>query len=123
MRAATTTPTTATRTTRQDDKIEAGSFGQGYVVKTLSTQKDTVVNVTAGSAIKPKPTVKVNGTTLKLNRDYTLSYRHNVSRGTATITIKAKDGSASYKGSTTTTFKIVKGANPPKLQRPSSHRS
>lgn len=64
-----------------------------------------------GNAIKPKPTVKLGGTVLKAGTDYTLSYLNNVKRGTATVVITAKSDSTAYRGSTSATFNIVKGAN------------
>lgn len=59
-----------------------------------------------GKAIKPKPTVTFGATTLKRGTDYTLSYKNNVKRGTATVTIKGK---GNYKGSKKVTFKIKGG--------------
>ena len=57
-----------------------------------------------GSAIKPTPTVKDGSKTLKLNTDYTLSYKNNVNVGTATVTVTFK---GNYSGSKSVTFKIV----------------
>ena len=64
-----------------------------------------------GSAIKPKPTVTVNGEKLQLGADYTLSYKNNKKVGTATVTVTAAANSTKYTGSTSTTFRIVKAAN------------
>ena len=64
-----------------------------------------------GSAIKPKPTVTVNGIQLERGTDYTLSYKSNKKVGTATVTITAAEGSTKYTGSTKVTFKIVKAKN------------
>ena len=43
-----------------------------------------------GSAFKPKPVVKLNGKTLKLDRDYYLAYKNNTNPGRATIAVKGK---------------------------------
>ena len=59
----------------------------------------------SGSSICPKPKLTYGGATLKLNKDYTLTYKNNKAVGTASIIIKAKSGSG-YKGSRTITFKI-----------------
>ena len=62
-----------------------------------------------GKALKPKPTVKIGSTSLKLNTDYTLAYKNNVKVGTATITISGK---GTYTGTKTVKFKINKATNP-----------
>ncbi|MBO7673797.1 MAG: hypothetical protein J6S63_02155 [Atopobiaceae bacterium] len=51
-----------------------------------------------------KPVVVVGANTLKLNRDYTLSYKANRNVGSATINIK---GTGNYSGSLQKTFKIT----------------
>ncbi len=56
-----------------------------------------------GKEIKPVPTVKYNGTILKLNKDFELSYRNNVYSGYATVTIK---GIGYYTGSISRSFTI-----------------
>lgn len=60
--------------------------------------------VKTGKAIKPKVKVKVNGVTLKKKSDYKVTYKKNIKRGTATITIK---GMGNYTGSQKVKFKIV----------------
>ena len=60
----------------------------------------------SGKALKPKPKVKLGSKTLKLGRDYTLSYKSNYMPGTATVVIKGK---GNYKGSKTIKFKIKRG--------------
>ncbi len=57
-----------------------------------------------GSAIKPSVTVTLDGKTLKLNEDYTVTYSNNTSIGTGRITIK---GTGNYTGTKTVSFKIV----------------
>ena len=64
-----------------------------------------------GKRITQKPTVKLAGKTLKLNRDYTLHFANNTKRGTATVTVK---GMGSYTGSKKASFKIVKYKQPMK---------
>jgi len=61
-----------------------------------------------GKQLKPAPTVKVSGKTLKVGTDYTVAYKNNVKAGTATVTITGKGG---YTGTKTATFKINKAAN------------
>jgi len=68
----------------------------------------SVKNVTyTGKAQKPKPTVKLGGTTLELKKDYTVSYADNVDVGTATVTVK---GTGRFTDSVEKTFKIKKAA-------------
>ena len=57
-----------------------------------------------GKVIKPKPRVTYGGRTLKLGRDYTLSYKSNKKAGTATIIVKGK---GSFYGTKRVTFRIV----------------
>ncbi|MCI7207128.1 MAG: SH3 domain-containing protein [Clostridium sp.] len=57
-----------------------------------------------GSSIEPSVTVTLNGKTLKLNEDYTLTYSNNVNVGNATITI---NGIGNYTGSKKVNFNIA----------------
>ncbi len=57
-----------------------------------------------GKAKKPAATVTLNGKTLKLNTDYTVSYSGNTNIGTATVTITGK---GDYKDTKTATFTIT----------------
>ncbi|MBR2682505.1 MAG: peptidoglycan DD-metalloendopeptidase family protein, partial [Atopobiaceae bacterium] len=88
--------------------IEQFTSGIGVNVKPGDVSKATVSAISnkqyTGKAISPKPTVKLSGTTLKLNTDYTLSYKNNVKTGTASVIIKGKGRCT---GSKTVTFKIV----------------
>ncbi len=61
----------------------------------------------SGKAIKPALTVKLNGKTLKPDRDYVTAYADNKNAGTATITVTGK---GNYKGSLKATFRIKKAA-------------
>ncbi len=54
-------------------------------------------------AVEPKLSIKVNGQTLKLNKDYVVSYTDNDKLGKATATIT---GIGSYSGTVTKTFVI-----------------
>lgn len=58
-----------------------------------------------GSELKPSVVVKnSNGATLKLNTDYTVSYKNNISAGTATVTVTGK---GNYSGSKSANFTIT----------------
>ena len=63
-----------------------------------------------GSAITPTPTLTLNGTRLRLNTDYSITYKNNVNPGTATMVITGKNG---YTGSITKTFTITATATNP----------
>lgn len=56
-----------------------------------------------GKAVKPSLTVKVNGRTLRLNKDYKVTYSDNRLRGQATVTIT---GIGNYSGTVTKSFTI-----------------
>lgn len=60
--------------------------------------------VYTGKARKPKVTVRLNGKTLKKDKEYQVSYSRNVETGKATVKIK---GIGSYRDTVTKTFKIV----------------
>jgi hypothetical protein len=78
--------------------------------KVISISNATVKVITdkvySGKAIKPVLTVKLNGKTLKVGTDYTVSYKNNKNIGKATITIAGK---GMYKGTKTAHFNIVPG--------------
>lgn len=61
-----------------------------------------------GKAKIPSVTVKLDGKTLVLNTDYTVSYSDNIKAGTAKVTIIGK---GNYTGSSTVSFIIVKAAD------------
>lgn len=83
-----------------------GSFSKTfkivYPIASASVSKIGNASYT-GKAIKPRPTVKALGKTLKLGTDYTLSYKGNKQGGKATVTIKGK---GLYTGKVSKTFKI-----------------
>ncbi|MFG6383104.1 MAG: MBG domain-containing protein, partial [Lachnospiraceae bacterium] len=61
-----------------------------------------------GKAKTPSVTVKLDGKTLVLNTDYTVSYSNNINVGTAKVTITGK---GNYTGSKTADFTITKAAD------------
>jgi len=62
-----------------------------------------------GKAKTPSAIVKLDGKTLVLNTDYTISYSNNIKVGTATVTITGK---GNYTGSKTASFTITKPQEP-----------
>jgi len=77
------------------------TFIDMYDVKNATvTMKSQTYN---GSAKKPSVTVKLAGTTLKKDTDYTVKYSNNTKVGTAKVTITGK---GTYKGTLEKTFKI-----------------
>ena len=84
-----------------------GSGGSTDPTKTsIGDATVSVANQTyTGSALTPKPTVKMGSTTLKEGTDYALSYANNTNVGTATITIR---GVGNYTGAITKRFTIAR---------------
>lgn len=84
---------------------------------TLSKSKITNIKKSynyTGKAIQPKPVITLNNKKLKLNTDYTITYKNNKKVGLAKLIIKGKK----IKGTKTVTFKIVpKGTNIVKIKR------
>lgn len=74
--------------------------------KLTSTQFSLSTTKYGYTGTSKKPTVK---SSLKLNKDYTVSYSNNLYVGTAKVTIKGK---GNYSGTITKTFKIVKPTAP-----------
>ena len=62
-----------------------------------------------GKPKTPSVIVKLDGKTLVLNTDYTISYSNNIKVGTATVTITGK---GNYTGSKTASFTITKPQEP-----------
>lgn len=60
-----------------------------------------------GSALTPKPTVKLNNKTLVKGTDYTVKYSNNIKAGTATVTIT---GTGNYKGTKSVNFTIKRAS-------------
>ena len=78
------------------------------VQKTAAQLGITIVQPTmvfTGSGLKPAVTVKDGNVLLKLNTDYTLSYKNNVNIGTGSVIITGK---GNYTGSVTKSFVITK---------------
>ncbi len=79
--------------TDEQTSIKTATVSLSYTSKTYS-----------GKALKPTPTVTINGVELTKGTDYSVSYSNNTNVGTATVTIKGK---GLYTGTTTKTFKIT----------------
>lgn len=79
-------------------KIVRGSVKKAKVSGVKASYKRT------GKAIRPKVKVKLNGVTLKKNRDYRLSYQKNKNKGTAFVVIR---GTGNYTGTVKKKFEIV----------------
>lgn len=74
--------------------------------KSISKATVTVASaIYTGKTLKPKVTVKLSGKTLS-SKYYTLTYKNNKKIGTATVTVKGKNG---YSGTVKKNFKIVPG--------------
>lgn len=94
-------------------RIDGGTSSPGYFTKKGAKRNisnatiDSIVSETYnGSAKTPSVTVKwSDGTTLKKNTDYTLSYTNNKNAGTATVTVT---GTGNYTGTKKGTFTINK---------------
>ena len=81
--------------------IQKGSVADAVVTGYESSYTYT------GKAISPTLTVKVNGTTLVMGTDYTVTYANNTNVGTASITIQ---GMGNYLGTKYLSFQITGGA-------------
>ena len=76
----------------------------GLTRRPITKAKVTVKNkVYTGKAITPTPKVMLGDRKLKMGRDFTVKYAHNVKAGTATVKVK---GMGNYKGSAKGTFTI-----------------
>ena len=80
-------------------KINKAAISKASTSK-VKTQK---LNKT-GVAVKPNVTVKFGGKKLKMNRDYTVTYKNNKKKGTAQIAIKGK---GNFSGTKIVKFKIA----------------
>ncbi|MDO4404908.1 MAG: hypothetical protein Q4C09_07710 [Atopobiaceae bacterium] len=84
--------------------------------------KDAIINpierqAYTGSVVTPRPVVTIYGTKLTEGSDYTLSYRNNVNKGTATVTITGK---GRVNGTKTLNFSIVDEFEMYRLYNPNS---
>ena len=83
---------------------DALNFKVVYLVSIADASIASIGNQTyTGSALEPKPAVKMGSTTLKEGTDYTLSYANNTGAGRATLTITGK---GNYTGQQALTFTI-----------------
>lgn len=90
-----------------DDKTQ-NPISVSWTIQTINVSALSVSGVAAryaytGSALKPKPVLKIGSSTLGENFQYSLSYASNVYPGTATITIK---GIGNCTGQRTVSFAI-----------------
>ncbi len=92
---------TETRTTDYVSKVTKGDLANAEVSGISSSYTYT------GKAISPAPTVKIDGTTLKMGTDYTATYANNTNAGTASITLQ---GIGNYTGTKYLSFQITGGA-------------
>lgn len=93
----------------------SGSGYSGSVTKTFKIVKDSISDGSVsgvaksykytGKKIKPVPKLKVFNNFLTKGKDFTVTYKNNKKKGTATIILKGK---GNYKGTKKKTFKIVK---------------
>jgi hypothetical protein len=87
----------------------AKSLSRKFKIAPRSIEKakvEGIVNKTYnGKELKQKFTVKLGSTTLKANRDYTVTYKKNVNAGTAQVVIKGK---GNYNKTVTKKFVIAK---------------
>ena len=72
-------------------------------MKNATASKMKAQKYKKGKAVKPTLKLTYKGKTLKKGADYTLAYKDNKKRGTATITVKGK---GNFKGTKTLRFKI-----------------
>lgn len=101
-----------------------GTVSSSFTIATASiasAQVTVASNQTyTGSAIKPKPTVKLGNKTLVEGTDYTTSYKNNVNVGTATVTVTGKGNYAATKNATFTIVAASKPSNPNQPTNPSN---
>ncbi len=86
-------------------KIEAQGGGTQTIVDIAAAKAAAISDQKfTGKALTPAVTVTYNGKALVKDTDYTVAYSNNKNIGTATVTIT---GTGNYKGTLTTTFKII----------------
>ena len=72
----------------------SGTVKKAFTIKPAAITSATFYKISdkyfTGSGIKPVPTIKFAGQTLKNGTDFTLSYSNNIKLGTAKVTIKGK---------------------------------
>ena len=86
-----------------------------FTVATIDLTNNSSISVDSqtytGTSLTPSPTVKYNGTTLRKDVDYTLSYSNNRNSGTDTATVYAT-GKGQYYGRISQKFTINKAKYP-----------
>lgn len=87
----------------QDDSLRDDPAKEDISKSEVTLEKNSYIY--DGKAKTPAVTVRLNGKTLTLNTDYTVSYSNNVSIGTATAVVVGK---GNYTGSKTVNFTIIK---------------
>lgn len=96
---------------RIDNPLKPGYFtGKSYVGKTSlfnARIAGLAPKTYTGKAIVQNVTANIDGTTLRQNIDYSVSFSNNVNAGTATVLIVGK---GSYYGSAKSTFSISKAS-------------
>ncbi|MDO4806884.1 MAG: S8 family serine peptidase, partial [Coriobacteriales bacterium] len=99
---------TATVTISGAGAFAGSSRKQTFKIARASIADAKVASISSkaytGKAIEPKPKVAWNGTTLKLGRDYALSYKNNKKGSTAKVIVT---GVGNFAGTKTVTFGIV----------------
>ena len=83
-----------------NDNTEAADNKAGLAEVLIKDFPDATYS---GVEHKPEADISYNGHTLRQDEDYTISYKDNVAKGTATVTITGK---GSYKGTVEKTFTI-----------------
>lgn len=86
-----------------DSNIQSGDPQDGDVENGIVRVANIADQTFTGSAITPKPAVKLGDTTLVEGTDFDFSYENNINAGTATLTVTFK---GNYSGSGSVTFTI-----------------
>lgn len=87
----------------QDDSLQDDPAKEDISKSEVTLEKNSCIY--DGKAKTPAVTVRLNGKTLTLNTDYTVSYSNNVNIGTAKAVVTGK---GNYTGSKTVNFTIIK---------------
>ncbi len=90
-----------------DDNNDGDNSGISVNISQATVTLDKTGYTYDGKAKTPSVTVKVDGKTLVLNTDYTVSYTDNINVGTAKVIVTGK---GNYTGSKTVSFTITKAA-------------
>ena len=93
--------------------IVGRNLGDAEVTLLNATEEDLVYD---GNAKTPLVTVRIDGRTLELGRDYDIQYLNNVDAGPATVRIVPAAGTNQYSGYKDTTFVITQATNLIKIE-------